>query len=101
MFKCPMCNATVPKDCRCRQQPSEPLAASSPPAWEPIDNQAPRDTWVLVSYEAASGPRVTLGIWKRHGFNGIVRDYWLTDIGEVEPTHWMPLPLPPAPKEPT
>lgn len=68
----------------------------SDPRWQPIET-APKDgTDVLICYEAASGQRVTIARFKVHGFNGLVKQWWQCDIGTVEPTHWMPLPAPPA-----
>lgn len=63
--------------------------------WRLMDG-APKDgTRVLVNYISASGPRVTEAMWKQHGFNGRVKEYWYCEFGVIEPTHWIPLPSPP------
>jgi hypothetical protein len=58
-------------------------------AWQPIET-APKDGRdVLVCYAVRDGQRVVCGRWLRW------QKRWITDIGFVPATHWMPLPAPP------
>jgi len=58
------------------------------PRWLPIES-APRDgkTWVLAHRHGWTLPEIA--VWSWHG-------YWQTMESSIEPTHWMPLPAPPA-----
>lgn len=80
-------------------EPSEPLAASSSPAWEPTWQDiasAPDDMPVLVFWRDGPLPVCATAI---HSYAPGLQGWWAWGSRQVYPTMWMP--LPPAPKEPT
>lgn len=66
--------------------------AMAAPAWQPIAT-APKDRSAILLYEdEAVGLGVFVGYWT--GFNGfqpLTSSSW-----DAQPSHWMPLPAPPA-----
>jgi len=69
--------------------------------WQPI-NTAPRDRTHVLLFTPNDEPQVVVGYFESYGGDGwwTYSDLALQEISEeiVEggPTHWMPLPLPPA-----
>ena len=70
---------------------SEKLRADLSPQWQPIET-APKDgTWVLIWCGWVGHPRSSAfehGSWQNLP--------WVANSKDYNPTHWMPLPAPPA-----
>jgi hypothetical protein len=79
---------------------AEPIAPASPgptpegsETWQPIET-APKNAYVLVFAEN------TVGVARFHEYAYKPEGWWSwdwePDAREIEPTHWMPLPIPPS-----
>ena len=69
--------------------------STSEQKWLPIET-APKDgTRVLLHHPHATDETVTAGAWGNWDRDTVC---WITDFGEgwLNPTHWMPLPVPPT-----
>jgi hypothetical protein len=60
--------------------------------WQPIDT-APRDTQILL-FVPPSGVYIGEG-WTDHTRDEKPAYFYDLEVGEIQPTHWMPLPAPP------
>ena len=76
--------------------------------WQPIET-APKDGTRVLLYRPGGWPsaRVTVGNYSDERYHTRPRPYWTHDLERMEgkvatrhrqPTHWMPLPAPPAPE---
>lgn len=61
--------------------------------WQPIET-APKDGTVLLGYENKAGVEMFTFRWCEH--RGWISEIPWGDWDRVDPTHWMPLPEPPA-----
>jgi len=69
------------------------LAGATPEGWQPIET-APKDgTEVLLLGRWFSQARIVNGLW--NSGDAMHMPHWMGGIHQ--PTHWMPLPAPPAP----
>lgn len=73
------------------------------PAWQPIET-APKDGTEILLFELLRGEEsmIRAGYWEDQGESihdvGEAAGWSIADsgyIGEIRPTHWMPLPAPP------
>ncbi len=72
--------------------------------WQPIET-APKDGTTILLYRpsAAAWAKVTVGKYKDDNFAKKAKPYWeiwfkiggVRESREWNPTHWMPLPVPP------
>ena len=70
---------------------------AAPPQWQPIAT-APKDgTAVLLCWPFWCPRRPTIGVFGLHGVQQWFAPETLEGDGDG-PTHWMPLPAPPAPR---
>jgi hypothetical protein len=72
------------------------VEANCVPKWQPIDT-APKDGTKILAYtnDGYKFPLVSQCVWD----DGWWPDVWESPENPIEPTHWMPLPSAPAPKE--
>ena len=90
--------------CRTAMLAASPQAKAEPLTWQPIET-APKDRPILLLVNGEVLP----GLWHETPFREIrdsdgfyvgqhdAQAFWCAYVmGECEPTHWMPLPAPPA-----
>lgn len=58
--------------------------------WQPIET-APKDGTPIIAYPHTDGGGVGLAIW-----SNMTTGQWRSEYDREWPTHWMPLPKPPA-----
>jgi hypothetical protein len=66
-------------------------------AWQPIET-VPKNGPILIIDADAESPRVAWGCYPCETAYGgtAVGDWYITSMCSMSPTHWMPLPPPPA-----